>query len=60
VNEGRWVRRSELPKLYPIPLGTWNRWAYLREGPPYTRVGKHALYRIADVEQWLDEHRVPR
>ena len=53
-----WIRRQDLPGMYPIPIGTWNRWAYRHEGPPYVRVGKHALYRLDDVEHWLDEHRV--
>ena len=49
-----WVRRSELPEHYPIPVATWARWASRGEGPSFARVGKHALYKIADVERWLE------
>jgi hypothetical protein len=56
--EMEWVRRQDLPERYPIAIGTWNRWAHRGGGPPYVRVGKHALYRIDDVERWLNEHRV--
>jgi hypothetical protein len=55
-----WVRRSELPQRYPIPIGTWERWAYLGQGPPFTRAGKHTLYRVSDVEKWLLSRRVHR
>ena len=55
--EQGWVRRSKLPELYPVPLGTWNRWAGRGEGPSYARVGKHALYRLEDVEAWLESQK---
>ena len=56
--ETEWVTRQELAERYPIKYATWSRWAYLGTGPSYSLVGKHALYRLRDVERWLDEHRV--
>lgn len=53
-----WLRRSELAARYPIPIGTWARWASNREGPSYVRVGRHTLYDQEEVERWLAEHRV--
>jgi hypothetical protein len=35
---------------------TLANWRYLGRGPRYVRSGSRALYRLADVEQWLDAH----
>lgn len=29
-------------------------------GPPFIKVGRRVLYRVADLDGWLDSHRVSR
>ncbi|MDP9329835.1 MAG: hypothetical protein M3P11_04235 [Actinomycetota bacterium] len=41
-------------------MGTLEEWAYRRTGPKYLRLGRHARYRIRDVEAWLESCEVPR
>ena len=35
---------------------TLANWRYLGRGPRYVRSGSRALYRLADLEAWLDAH----
>jgi excisionase family DNA binding protein len=46
--------RAEVAEYLRVPIGTLEQWAYRGTGPTYTRVGRHARYRWADVEMWLE------
>jgi hypothetical protein len=46
--------RTEVAAHLKVPPATLEQWAYRRLGPRYVRVGRHARYRWADVEAWLD------
>jgi len=48
------LSRQELSALLGIPLQTLNNWASTGVGPKYVRIGRHARYRPADVEAWLE------
>jgi predicted DNA-binding transcriptional regulator AlpA len=37
-----------------IPERTLAQWAYKGTGPRYLKIGRHARYRRADVDTWLD------
>lgn len=50
----RLVSRDEVAAYLGVSVGTMNRWAYTRTGPPYKIVGRHARYRWSDVDAWLD------
>jgi len=44
-------------------LGLQNRqtlanWRHLRKGPAYCRVGKRIIYRLEDLEAYLNTHRI--
>ncbi len=43
-------------RLYVSPR-TMIRWRELRKGPPFVRAGRRVLYRISDIDAWLDKHR---
>ena len=49
------MTRREVAKLYRTPVGTLSQWAFKGYGPPYVKVGRKALYRRSDVEQWIEE-----
>ena len=36
---------------------TLRQWRYLRQGPPYVKVGALIRYRKADVDRWIELHR---
>lgn len=46
---------EELAEFLGVPLGTVYRWNYAGGGPPLLKIGRHAKYRPADVDEWLDE-----
>jgi predicted DNA-binding transcriptional regulator AlpA len=33
-------------------------WRHTGAGPPYLRIGRAIRYRVADLDEWLDAHRV--
>lgn len=45
----------QLADALGVPLGTIYRWNYTGDGPPMVKIGRHAKYRPADVDRWLDE-----
>lgn len=47
--------RKEVAARLRVPPSTLAYWAYRGIGPKYTRVGRGARYRWADVEKWLAE-----
>ena len=56
-----WMTRREVAKLYRTPVGTLSQWAFKGIGPSYVRVGRKAVYRRVDVEQWIEEReQLPR
>lgn len=52
----RVVESADVPRYYP---GITTRWLdkarCTGEGPRFIKVGKKVLYRLADIEAWLDE-----
>lgn len=40
-----------------VPIGTLYAWRHRGVGPPSIKVGRHIRYRVADVEQWLDDQK---
>jgi excisionase family DNA binding protein len=55
---GRLASRAEVAEYLGVPVRTLEQWAYRREGPRYRVIGRHARYRWADVEAWIDAQQV--
>ncbi|CAN1505265.1 hypothetical protein MCEMAEM6B_00617 [Mycobacteriaceae bacterium] len=36
-------------------MKTVAEWAYKRTGPPFAKIGRHARYRLTDIELWEAE-----
>lgn len=47
--------RDKVAEYLGVPVATLTAWAHRGKGPRYTLVGRHARYRWADVETWLDQ-----
>ncbi|GFG84564.1 helix-turn-helix transcriptional regulator [Mycolicibacter algericus] len=50
-----WLTRQEVADRLKLPVRTIAMWAYRRIGPRYTVFGRHARYRLADVQAWEAE-----
>ena len=46
---------AETAEVLRVPVRTLYVWRGAGRGPRSYRVGKHVLYRRADVEAWLEE-----
>lgn len=38
--------------------GTLGTWRYLGKGPKYYKVGGKVLYRLSDLDEWINSHAV--
>jgi excisionase family DNA binding protein len=47
--------RPEVAQYLGVPISTLERWARLKVGPTYRRVGRHTRYRWTDVEAWVED-----
>lgn len=50
-----YLRRKDVPKEYPISFSSLAHMASQGYGPRYRLVGKSAIYRRDEVEDWLEE-----
>lgn len=50
-----WLTRQEVADRLKLPVRTVAMWAHRRTGPRYTVFGRHARYRLTDVQQWEAE-----
>lgn len=51
---------DELAAYLRKPVNTIYQWNRRGDGPRYMKVGRAALYRRSDVDQWLEAKYVPR
>lgn len=53
----RLLSTDEVARLLVVPVATLYTWRYKGTGPRAFKVGKHLRYRLADVLDWLEDHR---
>ena len=58
IAENHLLTRQEVADFLKVPKQTLDQWAYKGSGPPYLRVGKHALYHENELMEWLETRRV--
>ncbi|WP_411815853.1 helix-turn-helix transcriptional regulator [Gordonia sp. SND2] len=39
-------------------VATLNSWRYLGRGPAYIKLGRRVVYRVADLDAWLDANTI--
>jgi len=49
-----YVPPETVAKAVSRSLVTLERWRRLRIGPPYYRVNRRVLYKLADVQAWVE------
>jgi len=60
VNRTQAFRKALTPKdcenIYGLNVGTLANMRFQKIGPRYYKLGKKVLYRVEDIEQWLNEN----
>ncbi len=54
-DENTLIPRSEMENYLPIAVQTWAKWAVLGTGPKFHKLGSKVVYRVRDIESWIDE-----
>ena len=50
------LTRPEAAEYLGVSPATLVEWAYRNKGPRYSKIGRHVRYRLADLEQFLDDN----
>jgi len=53
-----WLNPKEVSKEYKISISILAKWRMERKHLPFSKVGKYIKYKRADVEAFLNSHRV--
>jgi hypothetical protein len=53
----RHLTQRDLARRWRISTRTLERWRWLRQGPPYLKLGGAVVYRLEDVEAFEAEQR---
>ena len=48
------VNTKDASKMTGIPVATLTTWRSRGGGPPFVKAGRCVLYRVADLQAWLD------
>ena len=54
----RYYRPADEAMRLIATVGSLALWRHQGKGPPFTKFGHRVLYRGADLNSWLDKHRV--
>ncbi len=52
------LTQDEVAQWYGISKSKLEKWRCEKVGPPYIKPDGRVLYRVADIEAWLDQYRV--
>lgn len=50
------VKVNEAATLLGLSASTLNKWRVQGCGPRYVKLGRAVLYRVEDLDRWLQEH----
>ena len=54
----KYLRPASVAKRFGLSVGTLASWRFRQIGPPYIKAGKTVLYRVTELQAWLDSHSV--
>ncbi len=52
------LSRKQVESEFGIPAATLSKWSWEGAGPPFLKLGRRVFYRRAELEIWLDQHKV--
>jgi predicted DNA-binding transcriptional regulator AlpA len=55
MTEVQLLTTTEAARLLRAPVGTLRYWRHLGTGPHSFRLGRRVVYRLIDLEEWIDE-----
>lgn len=54
----KYIDTNPAAKILHVSPRTLIRWRDLRKGPPFIKAGRRVLYRVSDIEAWLEKNKV--
>ena len=58
ISKSRYISRTAVPKEYPISYSKLAQMGAAGRGPKVILLGKKAVYRRTDIEEWIDAHEI--
>lgn len=59
TNERKCISTKEAAEYLGVAAATLTSWRMRKENLPYIKLGSRVLYRIADLDKYLEKHLVP-
>ena len=54
----QWVNEKQVSALTGISLSTLRKYRLWGKGPAYSKIGRSVRYALADVQEYMESHRV--
>lgn len=58
INRPQWLNEKEVSEMTGSAVQTLRNHRYKRRGIPYCKVGGRVLYKLSDVENYMDSCRI--
>lgn len=55
MNASEYVDTTQLARHTGIAASTWNKRRVTGDSPRWSKIGARVIYRLADVEKWIEE-----
>lgn len=52
------INEIETAEILNIKPATLRRWRWLKEGPPYYKIGSAVRYKLSELKQWIEDNTV--
>lgn len=52
------VNEKTAGEMLDLQVSTLQKWRWLRKGPKYLKLGRRVVYRLQDLEDFLERHSV--
>ena len=54
----KWIDEKPVTEITGLSISTLQKDRFYRRGIPYSKIGKSCRYRLADVEAFMEAHRI--
>lgn len=50
------ITSQQLAEVLDVTVDTLREWRRLKQGPDYVKTGKGVMYRVVDVQEWMQRN----
>lgn len=58
VNHALFINEKQVEEIYGFKVMTLRNMRFRKVGPPYHKIGRTVKYKVADVENFMENHKI--